>query len=88
MKTGFKFFATSDPPITDTAKRRLTYQERHDYKALVARIERLVNRMETLGHNDMGLLREDLAGRFHDATDIMRTLARELEQDASWPREG
>jgi len=43
--------------------------------------------MERMGENDVGVLNEAAAGRFHEATEMLRALNHDLKQDAMWPHE-
>lgn len=62
-------------------------QTRNTFMQLVRKIDRIVNQLQALGENEMGVLHEHAAGRFHDATDLLRALSQDLKQDAYWPEE-
>ena len=49
-----------------------------EHAQLVRKLAFIVAELETLGESNMGDLSEHDAGRFHDATDSLRELAREL----------
>lgn len=57
------------------------------YVALVRRLNSLHHTMQVLGENEMGLLQEHMAGRFHGITDALGQLVHDLTQDALWPHE-
>lgn len=62
-------------------------QTRKTFVQLVRKIDGIVNQLQALGENEMGVLHEHTAGRFHDATDLLRALSQDLKQDAYWPEE-
>jgi hypothetical protein len=53
-----------------------------DYRALCQKLNRLVVQMEEIGENDMGLLRQREARRFHGLTHRLRLFAVDLVNDA------
>ena len=57
------------------------------YVRLVTRLSYLVAELEYLGKNDMGVISNIQALRFHDATDTLRELNHVLKQGALWPHE-
>ena len=54
-------------------------------RAVVRRLAALAHDMQHLGENDMGLLTEAHANRFHYATDIMIKLVSELKSETGQP---
>jgi hypothetical protein len=54
---------------------------------LVRKLDSIVQQMEVLGENEMGVLHKHTAGRFHDAVDMLRAMSQDLKQDAFWPEE-
>jgi hypothetical protein len=57
------------------------------YIRLVITLDSIVHRLEELGENEMGVLHHHAAGRFHQATDLLRSLTHDLKQDVYWPHE-
>ena len=57
------------------------------YERLVGELIAHTRALEHIGENDMGVLHERLARRFHTITDKLRALTVELTQDAYWPHE-
>lgn len=77
---------TLRPSAEHVAKMREIAAERA-FQKLVRKLAGEVARLEAMGENDMGLLHASLAGRFHRATAMLRSLTVELTQDAMWPHE-
>ena len=51
-----------------------------EYRKLAAKIKRHSEALDYLGENDMGLLTEELAGKFHRAAQQLRELNHTMQQ--------
>jgi len=79
------------PPISESERKarlqRWEAEIENQYQALVRKLRRIRDQLETIGETDMGVLSRRLAGRYHTITAKMRALVHELQQDALWPHE-